>query len=131
MLLRCAATKPRAPAAPPPPRDCKQQQHDDQVKAFAAAAVGQPVPGYPCPPYKLLILDEADSMTQDAQNALRRTMEQYSKVRCGGGGGGAALGGTGRWGGAGGRGAGGGAQSALRSARDGAALQGMVCGAAE
>lgn len=51
-----------------------------KVKSFAAAAVGQPVPGYPCPPYKLLILDEADSMTQDAQNALRRTMEQYSKV---------------------------------------------------
>ncbi|KIY93270.1 replication factor C subunit 2/4 [Monoraphidium neglectum] len=52
-----------------------------KVKSFAAASVGQPVPGYPCPPYKLLILDEADSMTQDAQNALRRTMEQYSKAR--------------------------------------------------
>lgn len=35
-----------------------------QVKSFAAAAVGAPVAGYPCPPYKLLILDEADSMTQ-------------------------------------------------------------------
>jgi hypothetical protein len=35
-----------------------------QVKSFAAAAVGPPVAGYPCPPYKLLILDEADSMTQ-------------------------------------------------------------------
>lgn len=39
----------------------------NKVKAFASGAVGQPVPGYPCPPYKLLILDEADSMTQDAQ----------------------------------------------------------------
>jgi replication factor C subunit 2/4 len=35
-----------------------------KVKSFASASVGQPVPGYPCPPYKLLILDEADSMTQ-------------------------------------------------------------------
>jgi len=51
-----------------------------KIKAFASAAVGAPVPGYPCPPYKLLILDEADSMTHDAQNALRRTMEAHSRV---------------------------------------------------
>ena len=36
----------------------------EKVKTFAAGAVGAPMPGYPCPPYKLLILDEADSMTQ-------------------------------------------------------------------
>ena len=35
-----------------------------KVKSFAAGAVGQPAAGYPCPPFKLLILDEADSMTQ-------------------------------------------------------------------
>ncbi|GAX79199.1 hypothetical protein CEUSTIGMA_g6639.t1 [Chlamydomonas eustigma] len=52
----------------------------EKVKSFAASAVGAAAPGYPCPPYKFLILDEADSMTQDAQNALRRTMETYSKV---------------------------------------------------
>eukprot|EP00199_Chlamydomonas_sp_CCMP681_P002520 CAMPEP_0119104112 /NCGR_PEP_ID=MMETSP1180-20130426/2414_1 /TAXON_ID=3052 ORGANISM="Chlamydomonas cf sp, Strain CCMP681" /NCGR_SAMPLE_ID=MMETSP1180 /ASSEMBLY_ACC=CAM_ASM_000741 /LENGTH=323 /DNA_ID=CAMNT_0007088789 /DNA_START=37 /DNA_END=1005 /DNA_ORIENTATION=+ len=52
----------------------------EKVKQFAAGAVGAPAPGYPSPPYKLLILDEADCMTQDAQNALRRTMETYSKV---------------------------------------------------
>jgi replication factor C subunit 2/4 len=51
-----------------------------KIKAFASAAVGPPAPGYPSPPYKLLILDEADSMTQDAQNALRRTMEAHSRV---------------------------------------------------
>lgn len=43
----------------------------EKVKDFAAGAVGQPVPGYPCPPYKLLILDEADSMTQVCM-ALRK-----------------------------------------------------------
>lgn len=56
----------------------------EKVKDFARTQLSNPPPHYqdryPCPPYKIIILDEADSMTQDAQSALRRTMETYSKI---------------------------------------------------
>ncbi|KAH3683088.1 hypothetical protein WICPIJ_005939, partial [Wickerhamomyces pijperi] len=56
----------------------------EKVKNFARLSVSNPSredkEKYPCPPYKIIILDEADSMTSDAQSALRRTMETYSGV---------------------------------------------------
>ena len=56
----------------------------EKVKDFARMQLSNPPlhykDKYPCPPYKIIILDEADSMTQDAQSALRRTMETYSKI---------------------------------------------------
>ncbi|CUS11017.1 unnamed protein product [Tuber aestivum] len=56
----------------------------EKVKNFARITVSTAnstqSSNYPCPPYKIIILDEADSMTQDAQSALRRTMETYSKI---------------------------------------------------
>lgn len=57
----------------------------EKVKNFArqtprAEAVASDGKKYPCPPYKIIILDEADSMTQDAQGALRRIMENYARI---------------------------------------------------
>ncbi|KAF5357941.1 hypothetical protein D9756_001887 [Leucocoprinus leucothites] len=57
----------------------------EKIKNFArqtprAQAVASDGKTYPCPPYKIIILDEADSMTQDAQGALRRIMESYARI---------------------------------------------------
>jgi len=50
-----------------------------KIKNFAQVAISASS-STQAPPYKLIILDEADSMTADAQTALRRTMETYSKT---------------------------------------------------
>lgn len=50
----------------------------NKIKQFAQGAINQS--NSSIAPFKLIILDEADSMTIDAQSALRRMIESYSKV---------------------------------------------------
>lgn len=59
----------------------------DKIKNFAQGSVSTTGTAktpdgktYPCPPFKIIVLDEADAITTDAQTALRRTMEAHSKV---------------------------------------------------
>ncbi|XP_012697693.1 replication factor C subunit 4 [Clupea harengus] len=52
-----------------------------KVKTFAQlTAAGSRPDGKPCPPFKIIILDEADSMTNAAQACLRRTMEKEART---------------------------------------------------
>ncbi|CAM9935048.1 unnamed protein product [Ectocarpus sp. 12 AP-2014] len=50
----------------------------DKIKTFSKMSISSFQTD--CPPFKLVILDEADTMTADAQSALRRTMETHSVV---------------------------------------------------
>lgn len=47
---------------------------------FTKVAIGTRDPRYLCPDYKIIILDEADAMTKEAQAALRKVMEENSKI---------------------------------------------------
>jgi replication factor C subunit 2/4 len=51
-----------------------------KIITFAKETIGSSDPRYPCPPFKLIILDEADAMTKEAQSALRKVMESYSHI---------------------------------------------------
>lgn len=54
------------------------QKVRDKIKRYAETKISK-LPA-PYPHYKVIILDEADQMTSDAQHALRRIMEDYSSV---------------------------------------------------
>jgi len=51
-----------------------------KIITFAEMKIGNPDKNYPCPPYKIVILDEADAMTTEAQSALRKVMEDLSHI---------------------------------------------------
>lgn len=52
----------------------------DKIKKFAQNAIHISNDKNSSPNYKIIILDEADSMTKDAQSALRKIIEDYSNI---------------------------------------------------
>jgi replication factor C subunit 2/4 len=53
---------------------------NEELINFAKIAIGTADKKYLCPPYKIIILDEADAMTKEAQAALRKVMEETSNI---------------------------------------------------
>jgi replication factor C subunit 2/4 len=52
----------------------------NKIINFAKSAISSHDKNYPSPPYKIIILDEADAMTMEAQSALRKTIEDNSHI---------------------------------------------------
>lgn len=52
----------------------------DKIIKFANIVVGSADPKYPSPSFKIIILDEADSMTSEAQTALKKVMESTCEI---------------------------------------------------
>ena len=52
----------------------------EKIIRFANIVVGSADPKYPSPPFKIIILDEADSMTSEAQTALKKVMESTCDI---------------------------------------------------
>jgi replication factor C subunit 2/4 len=52
----------------------------NKIISFAKTSIGNKDPKYPSPPFKIVILDEADAMTTEAQSALRTIMESMSEI---------------------------------------------------
>ena len=52
----------------------------ENIIQFVQNGISLPDPNYPSPPYKILILDEADAMTIDAQTSLRIIMEEFGHI---------------------------------------------------
>jgi replication factor C subunit 2/4 len=52
----------------------------NKIVTLAKTSISERDQKYVCPPYKIIILDEADAMTVEAQSALRKTMEDNSSI---------------------------------------------------
>ena len=52
----------------------------DKIITFAKETICTGDPKYPSPPFKIIILDEADAITLDAQSALRKIIETSSRI---------------------------------------------------
>jgi replication factor C subunit 2/4 len=51
-----------------------------KITDFARKSLCNSDPNYPSPSFKIIILDEADAMTTEAQSALRKVIEEFSST---------------------------------------------------